>query len=288
MNELEVRELFVLGALIDSRLPERDRPARLKSQSLPFVHDFEDRRGWDPADIAAGLVVQKNVHGRKVDLSEGERKRLKRTLEDRLEYGDRGRHDIEAANFWDGDRITPQQVTEWEKCNELIRFVKRERNRRCLWAYAQAQAKVLRIAKPVLTIRNQQETHNNKIQPTFEMETVLARVSFSKWCHQIEGVHRNYGKTCADTAIAEITLALASKTMQPNGNGKNSTLQHEAQIRDIRVNLADQAQGHQLFGADNQWPVRDKAKALLRFDESLMHIDLSDLKRRERRRREAA
>ncbi|MFS2324322.1 hypothetical protein U2P60_02660 [Brucella sp. H1_1004] len=30
------------------------------------------------------------------------------------------------------------------------------------------------------------------------------RISFSKWCAMLDGVHRNYGKVSADMAIAEI------------------------------------------------------------------------------------
>lgn len=288
MNEFEVRELFILGALIDSRLPDRDRPARLKSQSLPFVHSFQDVRGWEPSDMSGGMpITKKNRKGEDVEISELARIQIKNATGDKLEYGDRGRRDLEAQNFWDGDRITPRQVTEWERCNELIRLVTRERHRRCLWAWAQGQAKVLRIAEHVIVGVNAQPNFKRKVAMSPAAETRFKRISFSAWCHDIEDIHRNYGKTCADHAIAEITAKLASNALQPNEKGKNCTLQDGAKIRDIRDRLQDQATVKRRdFANMGGWIVRDESKALLRFDEELMHVDLDAQMRKDRRERD--
>lgn len=282
MNELEIRELFIRGALIDSRLPHAARPARLKSQSLPFMHTIEDKAGWEAADFILG-EVRKDSRG--VELQQRIREMIKKNAKDQLPYGDRGRLDLEAANFWDGDRITPEQVSEWERCNELMRLVSRVRNRRCLWAYAQAQAKVLAIPHQAAVKINEQPTHNGRRYPWLASETVMKRVSFSKWCRDVEDIHRNYGKTCADHAIAEITFKLSSKVLQHNEKCEISTLQDRAQIRDIVARLDEPTIGHDAFTEDG-WVVKDKRAARLRFDERLMHIDLSEVRKRDRRARE--
>jgi hypothetical protein len=137
MNALEVEELFIEAAAIDRRLPIQVRPAQLKSMSLPFVHTFEERREWEPADMIAGEVIKDNM-GK--TLSVKARLKLKKVLDDKLELGDKGRRAIEAELFWQGARVTPEEVTRWEQANELILLVSNGNHRRALmnWAIAKA------------------------------------------------------------------------------------------------------------------------------------------------------
>lgn len=137
MNLLEVEELFIEAASIDRRLPINVRPAQVKSLSLPFVHSFEERLGWEPADMAAGEIIR-DSKGRQI--SEARRRKIKEMLEDRLELGDKGRRAIEAELFWQGARVTPEEVTTWERANELIRLVANENHRKALLHWAKAKA----------------------------------------------------------------------------------------------------------------------------------------------------
>lgn len=137
MNFLEVEEIFIEAASIDRRLPIMVRPAQIKSMSLPIVHTFEDRLAWEPADMAAGEVIR-DSKGRMI--SEAMRKKLKRVLGDQLEFDDKGRRDIEAELFWQGARVTPEEVTLWERANELIRLVANENHRKALLNWAKAKA----------------------------------------------------------------------------------------------------------------------------------------------------
>ena len=46
MTHEEIAELFIHAAEVDRRLPDTARPARLKAQALPYVHDHVDQAGW--------------------------------------------------------------------------------------------------------------------------------------------------------------------------------------------------------------------------------------------------
>lgn len=97
MTREEIIELFIRGAEIDKRLPDTARPARLKSQSLPFIHTEADQRGWG-----------------------GERYE-----EERAAFWDER-----------STRLRTSDVTGWERCNELIVAVENESQRRCLWHWS--------------------------------------------------------------------------------------------------------------------------------------------------------
>ncbi|MCK4207183.1 hypothetical protein J3U99_20655 [Brucella pituitosa] len=257
MTEIQVTELFIHAAIVDSRLPDIGRPARLKAQALPYFHTQAEKKDWIPADYVHGEPIRgKSVH---------ERLRLKRIADDKLELDDGGRPEMERERFWAGlsTRLQAEDISIWERANELIRLVSRERNRRCLWAYAMAQAKVLKVATG---------EHKHK------------RLSFSKWCATIEDIHRNYGKVCAGTAIAEISGKLASKGLQPNEKARNCTLRLTPEISDIRDKMeASASRDYNTFTTDG-WVVKDRERALQRFDEKLIYVDMADLRNRRRRK----
>ena len=132
MTHEEIAELFIRAAEVDRRLPDTARPARLKAQALPYVHDHVDQAGWGGQ-----------------------------------------RYEEERQAFWEArsTRLQVSDVTLWEKANDLITHVTRERDRRCLWAWAASKAG----GKP-----------------------------FSKWCKDVEHVHRNYACECKNRAIHQI------------------------------------------------------------------------------------
>jgi hypothetical protein len=97
----EIQELFIRGAEVDRRLPNTARPKPLKSQSLPFVHDWADINGWDAEDKKAR----------------------------EWEWLDP-----------DQLKLTTKDVSDWERCMALIVRVERETDRRCLLHWAKAKA----------------------------------------------------------------------------------------------------------------------------------------------------
>lgn len=101
MTADEVTELFIEAALIDRRLPNTARPARVKSMSLPYVADWADKMQWGSERL------------------EEERREFWQNL---------------------SNRLNPNDVTLWEKASDLIRLVGNEGQRRALlhWSIAKA------------------------------------------------------------------------------------------------------------------------------------------------------
>jgi hypothetical protein len=163
MLHKEIAELFIHAAEVDRRLPDTARPARLKAQSLPYVHDYLDQAGWGGQ-----------------------------------------RYEEERLAFWEARsiRLQTSDVADWEKANDLIIHVQRERDRRCLWAWASSKA---------------------------------GGMSFSKWCKSREHIHRNYAKQCAERAIHQIEEYFIRNASIDVMGGGFATLQTEPQISDIPV-----------------------------------------------------
>ncbi len=285
MTEGDILELFIRAAAVDHRLPHAPKPAKLRGQSLPFVHSPEDKAGWEPADFTDGQVVTEKDHlGNSYPISQAERLSRKHAANDRLEYGDTGRLAIQAEQFWNSERITPQQVTELEYALELMRSVSRSRNRRCLWAFAKSKAKVL--------FEEEETSHTivpddgkKKRRPYSVTETTSKRLPFSKWCVEIEDIHRNYGKTCAEHAISEIALKVFGKSLFTNESGQSITLQNHPVSGHIRVTMDNSASDNRM--SVEGWCVRDTTIALRKFDSELIHVPLTDLRNARRRQRQA-
>lgn len=165
MTHEEVAELFIKAAEVDRRLPDTARPARLKAQALPYVHDHVDQAGWGGQ-----------------------------------------RYEEERQAFWDArsTRLQTSDVADWERANTLIIHVERERDRRCLWAYAKSKAG----GKP-----------------------------FSRWCRDVENIHRNYAKQCADRAIHQIYSYLTRNTSIDVIEGVLAALQETPEIGHISITL---------------------------------------------------
>lgn len=286
MTEGEILDLFIRAAEIDHRLPNAPKPPRLKAQSLPFIHSREERSGWEPADFSNGSVITRKDHlGNDMPISEAQRRLLKRQMNDRLEYGDSGRLDIQAKAFWNGKRLTTEDVGEWELAMELMRHVSRERNRRCLWAYAKSRAKVLIVEVDELFVIAPKETDKVTRRPYQVVDTVRQKISFSKWCVEVEDIHRNYGKTCADHAIAEIALKAFGNVLFPNENVGKRTLQNGPDFGHIPATMDNSASDSRM--TVDGWCVRDANKALRKFDSEIIHVPLTDLRNARRRQREA-
>jgi hypothetical protein len=165
MTHDEITELFIHAAEVDRRLPDTARPARLKAQALPYHHDAKDMNGWGT---------------------------------ERLEE--------ERQAFWDArsTRLQVQDVNDWERANDLIVHVSRERDRRCLWAWANSKA---------------------------------GGKSFSKWCRDLEHIHRNYGKECCDRAIHQISEYFIRNASIDVMGAVLATLHETPEISHIPVNI---------------------------------------------------
>jgi hypothetical protein len=193
MTPEQIAELFISAAETDSRLPDVSRPARLKAQALPYFHSAIDMNGW------------------------GE----ERYQEERADF-------LSAKST----RLRKADVSQWELCNELIAFVPRERDRRCLWAWAADEAKVLRIAAPTIVSVNHQAKWDKKVEVSFSVDTKLKRISFSKWCGHVEHIHRNTGAIRKNVAISCIEAIFLRNTLPDIRNLQNRTLQDCPQISD--------------------------------------------------------
>ncbi|GHC79483.1 hypothetical protein [Limoniibacter endophyticus] len=204
-----ILELFIKGAETEAKMPANgERPKKVKSQSFGYVHSFEDMRQWGT---------------------------------ERLEEHRRA--------FWTGmnGRVSAEDVSSWELCNDLMKQVRRERDRRCLWAYARSKMERPR--------------------------------SFSAWCKKDEGIHRNYGKACADRAVEEILLFVDCKPLQHKGNHETCTLQDEADFEHKAITLGEGAPDERR--TERHWMAPD-AKPL-HFDDGLHDFDWAEARNAKRR-----
>ncbi|MBB4063666.1 hypothetical protein [Gellertiella hungarica] len=112
-----------------------------------------------------------------------------------------------------GRSLRPREVSHWELCNELMRFVPRERDRRCLWAWAMGEAGTLR-------------------DPASG-----ERLSFSRWCDKVEGIHRNTGSHRQKVAIACIAAIFLRNTLADIRKLQKEALQNEPEISDKSANM---------------------------------------------------
>jgi hypothetical protein len=101
MTREEIIDLFIRAAETDRRLPDTARPARLKAQALPFVHDHLDMVGWG-----------------------GERYQ-----EERAAFWDNR-----------STRLKTSDINDWELANDLVVVIASESERRCLWHWAIGKA----------------------------------------------------------------------------------------------------------------------------------------------------
>jgi hypothetical protein len=126
MKKSDLAELFTKAAIIDRRLPIMAKPAALRAQQIPYVHDEADQRGWFPV---AGRTKSERI---------ANRKKLKCSLQE----GDIGRYAEERMKMLDPDhqRILPEDVTDWETVNEYLWLVTDEDNRKALLNWAKAKA----------------------------------------------------------------------------------------------------------------------------------------------------
>lgn len=187
MTPEQIEELFIAAAETDRRLPSSgERPATLKAQAIPYFHSQIDVQGWG-----------------------GER------------------YQQERADFLSNrtTRLRTSDVSRWELCNELMRFVPRERDRRCLWAWAMSEAKTLRL--PVVE----------------DGEMIMKRASFSRWCKDVERIHRNTGTHRKDAAVSCIVAIFVRNTLADIRKLQNTTLQNTPEISDKQV----------IIGADREW-----------------------------------
>lgn len=101
MNREDIERLFIEAAIVDARLPNNAKPAKLKAMSLPYVHSAADQAGWG----------------------------AERYQEERADF-------FEARST----RLSKNQISLWEAAMEVIKLVPCEKKRRALWAWAKSEA----------------------------------------------------------------------------------------------------------------------------------------------------
>lgn len=101
MNEGEIQELFIRAAEVNRRLPDTARPAKLKAQSLHYVHTFAEMNGWDEEEKHAANWAW-----------------------------------LDPKNA----KVTTKDVGIWEAAMEVMKLVSDPKKRRALWAWATAEA----------------------------------------------------------------------------------------------------------------------------------------------------
>lgn len=112
-----------------------------------------------------------------------------------------------------GRALRPREVSHWELCNELMRFVPRERDRRCLWAWSMAEAGTLR--HPISR----------------------DKMSFSRWCGDVEQIHRNTGAHRRKVAISCIAAIFLRNTLEDIRKLQKEALQTGPEISDKSANI---------------------------------------------------
>ncbi|HEX2753645.1 MAG TPA: hypothetical protein VHP34_11195 [Alphaproteobacteria bacterium] len=190
MNSFAIAELFIHAAYVDTRLPINARPAKEKSAWVPFVHSDEDIKSR---------------------IRTGERK-------EKLMDGDDPFNDW-LKEYWDDEKqkLSRQDVKDWETCNELIKLVSNESNRRCLWAWAHSKVDGLKI-----------HIDGKGTQ----------KASFAKWCRHVEGIHEMTGSRRKDRAILSIEASFVRKGLQNNDNAVLGLLPTGGEIEHISDKMA--------------------------------------------------
>jgi hypothetical protein len=188
MTELEVAELFIKAAHIDSLLPINAAPQKLKGASFQKVPlTYGDQRKWFVRE----------------ETDRGPSKLLK---------GDDPIKDW-WLEFWDGRTadMSRNDVMVWERANDLIRLVANQDNRRALWAWARAkvgslESAVNRTRIPTKPIRDVQGDKTIKVRLKIHKRT-QRDVSFAAWCRS-EGISEMTGSRRKGRAIAIISQHL--------------------------------------------------------------------------------
>lgn len=189
MTELEVAELFIKAAHIDSILPINAAPQKLKGASFQKVPlTYSDQRkwfAWSPGDKPGQLL--------------------------------KGDDPIKDwwLEFWDGRTadMSRNDVAVWERANELMRFVSNEHNRRALWAWA--KSKVGSLEADVCKTRIPTKPMRGKIAAKLKIHKRKQKdVSFAAWCRS-EGIHEMTGSRRKDRALAVISQQLV-RSSSPN------------------------------------------------------------------------
>lgn len=202
MTQEEIIELYINAAEVDRRLPDTARPARLKAQALPYVHDVADQNGW------------------------GE----ERYVEERQSFYEARSTDLQR-----------EDISNLDMALALIKHVERDRDRRCLWAWAYSKAGALIIASERVEWLSPPKDKNGK--PIGEPQKVVVpsvkKISFSRWCRDVEGIHRNYGMECKNRAIHQISEYFVRNASLDVMNAEICTLQETPEISDLSVNIEE-------------------------------------------------
>jgi hypothetical protein len=180
MNKIEIANLFIRAAFIDSRLPIEAGPKRLKAAWVKYAARTEaEQRKWfisEPTDEGANQIHK-------------------------LDKGPI--HDWWMA-FWDGRSVDTSRndYRLWELANEMMTLVAEEQNRRALWAWAMSKVGTLQAhqTKTRYTAPKLSKKLGKKERVKIHKRT-SRDVSFAAWC-QSEGIHEETGRRRKDRALS--------------------------------------------------------------------------------------
>ncbi|NTG00089.1 hypothetical protein G6L30_08145 [Agrobacterium rhizogenes] len=192
MNKMEIANLFIRAAFIDSRLPIDAGPKRLKSAWVKYAARTEaDQRKW--------FIREETDRG-----------------PSKLHKGDKGPIHDWWMEFWDGRSVDTSRndVRLWELANEMMTLVADEQNRRALWAWAMSKVGTLKAhqtkqRKTIKKLRAGDPSEKLKIHKRTSYD-----VSFAAWCRS-EGIHEMTGSRRKDRAIAVMEQYLV-RGISPN------------------------------------------------------------------------
>ncbi|EXL06546.1 hypothetical protein BG46_15745 [Brucella anthropi] len=118
------------------------------------------------------------------------------------EWGDE-RHKEHRAEMFAKTKLTTQDVSEWERCNQLILSVKDDMRRRCLWAWANAQAGGTPFGKWCTKQGFTRETgRKRKNRAILEIFGEIARINGQNYKNALEGVLH----VCPENGHIQVTI----------------------------------------------------------------------------------
>lgn len=139
-------------------------------------------------------------------------------------------------------RVSQNDMGIWLASMEMIKLVKSAKNRRALWAWARSQA---------------------------------GNGRFARWCKRVEGITRQLGDWRKNTAISDIELAFASKSLLHNDISAEQDFTNTPEISDKRDNIS----------VWRDYSPQDMMRC--HFDDHLLGVTVEEIQSAKRREREA-
>lgn len=230
-----IAEIMIRAAEVDRKLPDTARPAKLKAMNLGFVHTFADMNQWHEEE----------------------------------------KH---AANWaWlspENLKATTNDVGIWEAAMEMMKLVPVTNKRRALWAWARAEAKTLTVQKLEEVEINTQEKFNGRASPIIVRDVTAKRLSFRRWCLDVEHILPATGNWRKNAAISSIELAFNCNVLLHNDNDADPDFTNCPEIEHKKSNI-------------EVWRPDDATPMACYFDTNISGFEWAEAQNERRRQREA-